>query len=169
VSAARKRPGPRGLLGAAAAFALIAWGAAAASAIEPGAGAVAVWNVDSVMPGEPSAEAMGELMAGRIIEAFREASYSVVERERIDLALAELKLGSTALAAEDTRLRIGRTLGARFMVFGNLIRIGDTWRLDLRLVDVETGRVLKAVERSAAGVDPLLGLRLAQEAAEQLR
>jgi TolB-like protein len=138
-------------------------------AIEPGNGAVAVWNFDCVMPGEPSAEFLGELLAGRVIEVFRESSHTVVERQRLELALEELKLGSTALVDEGTQLRIGRTLGARYMVFGTCIRLGETLRLDLRLVDVETGGVLKAVERAAAGGDPMHSLRLAQEAAEALR
>lgn len=136
----------------------------------PECGAVAVWDLDCVTPpGDPAAEFMGGLLAGRVIEVLRGASYAVVERQRLELALEELKLGSTALADERTRLRIGRTLGARRMVFGTCIHLGEALRLDLRLVDVETGGVLKAVERSAVGGEILQCLRLAQEAAEALR
>jgi TolB-like protein len=136
----------------------------------PECGAVAVWDLDCALPpGDPSAEFMGGLLAGRVIEALRGAAYAVVERQRLELALEELKLGSTALADERTRLRIGRTLGARRMVFGTCIRLGEALRLDLRLVEVETGGVLKAVERSAVGGDTLQFLRLAEEAAEALR
>ena len=92
----------------------------------------------------------------------------MVERERLILALEELKLGSSALADPSTRLQIGRIVGARYMVFGTYMIISGLMRLDLRLVDVETGGILKACERSTVNSDPVEWMRLVREAAKAL-
>ncbi|MDD5762902.1 MAG: hypothetical protein PHP88_10410, partial [bacterium] len=57
-------------------------------------------------------------------------------------------------------LRLGRITGARQMVFGGYLAIGSRVRIDLRLVDVETGKVLKTATRTgpAGGIEALLDL-----------
>ncbi len=73
----------------------------------------------------------------------------MVEREKLLLALEELSLGSGELASENSRLRIGKILGAKLMVFGAYQLIGDVIRLDLRLVEVERGLVVNAASSEA--------------------
>lgn len=53
------------------------------------------------------------------------------------------------------------------MVFGGYQSIGRQMRLDLRLVDVETGRVVKAVQRTTTG-DVTAWIEAAGEAAAEL-
>jgi hypothetical protein len=45
---------------------------------------------------------------------------------------------------------------------------GGTMRLDLRLVETETGAILKAVEKTTESMDPLDWMREAREAAQRL-
>jgi len=93
---------------------------------------------------------LGDMLSNRIVEVFQESNhYLVVEREQLVLALRELNLGSSSLADESTRLRIGQLVGARMMIFGAYQVIGDQMRLDLRMVEVETGRILKASHQNA--------------------
>ena len=109
---------------------------------------VAVWDLEDLSPSPGLHSGLGELLSGQIIETLQgREDYIVVERERLLLALQELNLGTTALADESTRLRLGRLIGARFMVFGGYQVVGKGMRLDIRLVEVETGRVMKAVSR----------------------
>jgi curli biogenesis system outer membrane secretion channel CsgG len=132
-------------------------------------GAVAVWDLEDLAPVPSAAAEMGEILAAKIIETFEESgNYQVVERQRLQLVLEELNLGTTELISDATRLQIGRLIGARLMVFGSYIVINDALRLDVRKVDVETGLILKAVSKTASGSDPAEWLKIARKAAEEL-
>jgi TolB-like protein len=142
--------------------------AVAVFAFQPGTGAVAVWDVENLMPEVPANSDMVELLSIQVIEALKESNHTVVERERLALALQELKLGSSVLVDEATRLRIGKIVGAKYLVFGAVIVFDGTMRLDLRLVETETGAILKAVEKTTESMDPLDWMREAREAAQRL-
>jgi hypothetical protein len=122
--------------------------------------AVAVWDPEDVSPGATGEQGIGEVLALRIIETVRARGIPVVERQKLLLAVEELRLGSSVLADESTRLRMGRITGARQMVFGGYLTVGNRVRMDLRLVDVETGKVLRTVSRTstAGGIEALLDL-----------
>lgn len=113
---------------------------------------VAVWDLENnCLPGESFYADIGELLTAGIIESFQsKEGYQVIERERLLLALEELNLGTTALADEATRLEIGKMLGAQLMVFGGYQAIAKTARLDLRVVEVETGKIFKAAQQTFA-------------------
>ena len=91
----------------------------------------------------------------------------VADLDRL-LVLEELNLGTTELISESTRLKIGRLIGARLMVFGSYIIINDTMRMDLHKVEVETGLILKAISKTAPGTDLIQWLKIAEEAAKEL-
>lgn len=130
---------------------------------------LAVWDLDDLSPGSSGRPNLGELLTGQIIETLKKkGQYTIVERERLLLILEEQRLGTTSLVDENTRLRLGRLLGARRMIFGGYQVIGDQMRLDLRLLDVESGKVLKAVQKTAAAIDLPGWLDVAKKAAEEL-
>ena len=83
-------------------------------------------------------------------------------------ALEELRLGASPLVDHQTQLRLGKMIGARFMIFGGYQIIGDLLRVDIRLVDVETGKVLKAVHKLGSPPDLTGGIEAARQAAEEL-
>jgi len=58
--------------------------------------------------------------------------------------------------------------GAKEMVFGGYMVVGTTMRIDLRRVDVETGRVLKTAKMTAAAADLSGWLKAARNAAAEL-
>jgi len=129
---------------------------------------VAVWDLEDVGPLTKASPVLGELLSSEVLETIKQkGTYTVVERERLRLVLDELKLGTTSLVDESTRLRLGKLVGATLMVFGGYQTIGDTVRLDLRLVEVESGRTLKAVFKTApaANVPELLKATRAATAA----
>ncbi len=129
---------------------------------------IAVWDLDDLTPGGGTS-GVGELLSAQIIETIqRRGGYVVVERQKLVQALEELKLGSSALADEETRLRLGRVQGARLMVLGGFMTIGGRTRIDLRLVDVETGKVRKAISKTADSPDLSAWMEAARKAAEEL-
>lgn len=130
--------------------------------------AIAVWDLEDLSPSASPRPDLGGLLSSKIIEILKNRDYTVVERERLLIALQELNLGTTQLVDETTRLRLGKLAGARFMVLGGYQIIGNTMRLDLRLVEVETGKVLKAVQKTAKAEDISEWLDIAKQAAEEL-
>lgn len=120
---------------------------------------VALWNLEDLSPVKSSQPELAEFISTSIIETLESrCEFRIVEREKLILALEELHIGSSELASESTRLKIGRILGAELMLFGAYQVIGDIVRLDLRLVDVERGLVVKVASSEVAAKD--LGARL---------
>jgi TolB-like protein len=130
---------------------------------------IAVWDLENLISTEYLQHDLGELLSAKIIETLKETgNYTIVERERLLLALEELNLGTTSLADESSRLRIGRMLGAQLMVFGAYQVIANQMRLDLRLVDVETGKILRAAQQTTPHADFPKWLKAAAETAAEL-
>jgi len=75
---------------------------------------------------------------------FINASYDMVDRANIDVALSEIDFGMTGLVSDDTAARIGHLLGAQVIVFGDMPELGSLGRqrLVFRALEVETGRML---------------------------
>lgn len=72
------------------------------------------------------------------------ADLRVVERRELLKILQEQKLGASALASKEGRLQLGKIAGAQTLILGGFVAIGETLQLSARLVDVESGVVLKS-------------------------
>lgn len=69
-------------------------------------------------------------------------NYDVVERSRINELLGELELQKTAAVDQSTAVNMGKLVGAHYLVMGSYFEMMGTLRLDARVVEVETGRVV---------------------------
>ncbi len=129
---------------------------------------IAVWTVEDLSLASARQD-LGDILSDQIIETIKKkGEYEVVERKRLVLALEELRLGTNALVNESTRLRLGKLLGARWMIFGGYLAAGDQMRLDLRLVEVETGKVKKAVQKTTSSKDLNDWISSVRKATEEL-
>lgn len=135
----------------------------------PEGASVAVWDLEYLSP-EPNAhQDVSEILSAKVIETFKESGrYEIVERERLLLVLEELNIGTSSIVDESTRLRIGRIVGAKYMVFGTYFVMSESMRIDLRLVEVETGSVVKTTQRTTKITDPIEWMNLAGEASRDL-
>ena len=131
--------------------------------------AIAVWSLEDNSPSVPAQPDLGQILSSKIMETIKKrGDYVVVERERLLRVLEELHLGTTGPVDEATRLKVGKIVGARWMIFGGYLVIGDQMRLDLRLVEVETGKIRKAVSRTAPAGGGMSGwLEAARKAGEE--
>ena len=113
---------------------------------EKGTG-IAVWDFEIT---DPKGNVRRDpFLSGKIIKRLlKEGYYDVIARDRLLVVLKELNLDTSLLADEHTRLKLGKIVGARLMVFGDIIEITyNRMMIHLRLVDVETGKILSAVEK----------------------
>jgi curli biogenesis system outer membrane secretion channel CsgG len=93
----------------------------------------------------------------------------VVERRELLRVLQEQKLGSSALASNEGRVELGKMAGAQTLVFGGFAAIGDVLQLSARIVDVETGVILRsAIERGDVASARTLGEKLSEKLATNL-
>jgi TolB-like protein len=144
-------------------------GCVAAPVVERRPGGVAVWDLERLNATEQAVADLGALLSAQVIDVLGDSEdFQVIERQRLLLVLEELNIGASDLASSKTRLRVGRIIGARFMVFGSYFVMEGTMRLDLRMVEVESGRIMRASERTVSGRNPSAWLNAAREAARDL-
>jgi TolB-like protein len=77
----------------------------------------------------------------------------VVERERLEDVLTELKLQGTGKVDARSAVKVGKLLGARYLVLGGYFDLAGALRVDARVVEVETGRVVKSFGANAKAGD----------------
>lgn len=69
----------------------------------------------------------------------------IVERNRLEEILAELKLAQSGKMDPATAAKVGKLLGAKYMVLGGYFDLMKTLRADARVVEVETGKVIQSI------------------------
>lgn len=67
---------------------------------------------------------------------------TVVERNQLQAILSELELGHSGKVSGDTAAKVGKLLGARWLILGSYFEMMGTLRIDARLVRVETGEIV---------------------------
>lgn len=79
-----------------------------------------------------------------VTELLRNPNARVVDRFALKRILEEQDLGASGRVDPETAARVGRLVGARYMVLGSFIDFYGDVRVDTRIVDVETSEVIKA-------------------------
>lgn len=91
-------------------------------------------------------DALEKGIAGMLIsELSANPAVRVVEREALQRLLEEQNLGAAGRVDPQTAARIGKIVGARYVVLGNFIDFYGDFRVDVRLVSVETSEIVKTV------------------------
>lgn len=105
------------------------------------------------------------LLQEALITELQARGFTLVERRLLDKLIAEMNLGSSALADPDAQTRLGRVLAARLMVSGVLNTQGSQLAAAMRAVDVETTQLaLVRTESVASPADPAaLAAAMAQQ------
>jgi len=75
-----------------------------------------------------------------ITELSKLSSLRLVERQKLNSLIEEMKLSQSGIISEDTGIQVGKILGAQYLVFGSyMISFNNQIRIDVRIVNVETG------------------------------
>jgi TolB-like protein len=75
-----------------------------------------------------------------ITELMETGEVKLVERTKVQTAMKALKLETSGLTQE-RNLELGKWLGVDGILFGTFNRVGDKYRLDVRAIDVQTGKI----------------------------
>jgi len=120
---------------------------------------VAVLDLNAFSVSLEDASAVGRGIAAMITTELSERpEVRIVDRQQIEEVLRrqQVSVGATGVA-DDAAMQIGRLLGAHYIVTGNVALDPRRARLDLRMIDVETGGIVKSVKEPGER-DDLLGL-----------
>jgi TolB-like protein len=131
------------LLALAVSFALVA-APARAQDTRPGIAVLPFDNAGSYGQDKENFDALQKGIAGMLIsELAANPGARVVERDRIQSLLEEQNLGAGGRVDPQTAARIGKLVGARYVITGTFIDFYGDFRVDLRLVNGETGEIMK--------------------------
>jgi len=110
----------------------------------PGIAVLPFDNSGSYGQDKENFDALQKGIAGMLIsELAANPAARVVEREEIEKLLAEQSLGASGRVTPETAAKIGKLVGARYVVAGTFIDFYGDFRLDARLVNVETSEIVK--------------------------
>lgn len=103
---------------------------------------MAVLTIASTAPIASSyLDAMPDMIVSEVLR--NDPEIILVERRQVEAAIRELQLDIGGLTDESGR-RVGQWVGAERILVGTLSQVSETMRLDLRTVDVQSGRILQA-------------------------
>lgn len=88
-----------------------------------------------------------------MVELSQQSRFHLVEREKVDGILSEMKLTSSGLVARDTVARLGRVLACDWLVSGTLVQAGGKIHVWTKVVDVRSGVVLDLYDTPYEGTD----------------
>lgn len=110
----------------------------------PGIAVLPFDNSGSYGQDKENFDALQKGIAGMLIsELAANPAARVVEREEIEKLLAEQNLGASGKVTSETAAKIGKLVGARYVIAGTFIDFYGDFRLDARLVNVETSEIVK--------------------------
>jgi TolB-like protein len=130
---------------AAAGLALAVAGTAGAQDRRPGVGVLPFDNGGSYGADAEDYEALEVGVQQMLITEFSQnAGLRVVDRSRLKELLAEQDLGASGRVDPETAARIGRIVGAKYMITGGFMDNHGNMRLDIRVVNTETTEIVRA-------------------------
>jgi len=110
----------------------------------PGIAVFPFTNGGSYGQGKEDFDALERGIAGMMIsELSQNPAARVVERQEIQRLIDEQNLVGQNRVDPQTAAKIGKLVGARYVVAGTFIDFYGDFRVDVRLVNVETGEIIK--------------------------
>jgi TolB-like protein len=108
--------------------------------------AVMYFDNNSISEDHEQLDALSKGLASMMIyEIAKVSQLKVVERDRINFLVDELKLQQSDLVDKSTAVKVGKLVGAHTLLMGGFMKISKKqFRIDARLVKVETGEIMKA-------------------------
>ena len=110
----------------------------------PGIAVLPFNNSGSYGQGKEDFDALERGIAGMMIsELSQNPAARVVERQEVQRLVDEQNLGTQGRVDPQTASKVGKLVGARYYVLGTFIDFYGDFRVDVRLVNTETGEVVK--------------------------
>jgi TolB-like protein len=92
-------------------------------------------------------------------ELVKTKRFQVVEIEKVEALLKEIAFQQSGIFREEYVAQVGQMLGAQMMVTGSVGKVGNTYTVDVRIINVRNRRVIYAKTSNSTGkIEELLQL-----------
>jgi len=83
--------------------------------------------------------------------------FKTVERSKMNEILKEQAFQQTGCTTDSCKVEVGKLLGVAYLITGNVGKIGELHHISLRIINVETGQIMKYLDEQIKGkVDGLV-------------
>ena len=118
-----------------------------------GAKYLAVIDLEPVGLSDTEAKVLTQRLTSQMIAI---SDYTVVERANIDKILKEQKFQHSGCTDSECAVEIGQLINADLTVIGTVSKFGDTYTIDSRIINVESGEALRSASYTNTGNIDLL-------------
>jgi curli biogenesis system outer membrane secretion channel CsgG len=124
---------------------------------------VAVLDFESIGTEAYLGKAVSEIMRTALVS---NQNYTVVERAKINEALSEQTFQKSGLVDDNSAVEIGKVVGANLVIVGSVVKIGNAFTINSRMIDVKTGAA--KLGKNVTGTDLNLLTSMSNELVENL-
>jgi len=143
--------------------------AAIAQDTRPGVAVLPFENGGSYGKDKEDFDALRRGIAGMLLsELSQNPSMRLVDREQIQKLLDEQGLAAAERVDAQTAAKIGKLVGARYMIAGTFIDLYGDFRIDARIIDVETSEIVKVVRSDPKLSDRKQMFKIIQSVADRI-
>jgi len=89
-------------------------------------------------------------------ELIKRQSFTVLERAKMDQILKEQGFQLSGCTSDECVVEVGQLLGVQLMLAGSIGRFGELNIIDMRIIDVETGKIVKSTSYEIKGEKEIL-------------
>ncbi len=72
--------------------------------------------------------------------------YQIISRSKMDEILNEQKFQLSGCVSDECIVQVGETLGAQYILVGTIGYFGETYTLDIRIINVETAEITRSAK-----------------------
>lgn len=112
---------------------------------------LAVTDIEGTSIGQSLSNAVSQVLLTTVLKQFGDR-YDLLERSQMNAILKEhgfqQAVGSSDL---ESAVKMGQLLGVEQMIIGNIEKVGGTYLLTLKLVDIQTAKILNISAYKYAG------------------
>lgn len=99
---------------------------------------LAVMDFESIGSEEHLGRAVAEIIRTELVNT---GQFVVLERSQLDKALSEQKLKKSGLIDDKSIINLGKLIGTNFIIIGSVLKIGTSYTINARMIDINTGAV----------------------------
>lgn len=123
---------------------------------------LAVLDFDALGVSQPEAMVLTNRLRSYLVQI---GLFRMIERGQMEQILKEQDFQDTGCTSDECAVEVGRLLGVELMLAGSVGKIGPIYSLDMRIINVETGGILKTASHDIrGGIDVVLTEGLAEVA-----
>lgn len=109
---------------------------------------VGVWNFDAQGISKPESITISQRFRSKLVET---NIFDVVERNEMDAILNEQGFQMSGCTSDECVVEAGQLLGVQKMITGMIGKVGTIYTLDIRVIDIESGKIERTVSRDYNG------------------